>query len=227
MINEQQKQAIAVLNRLHGQGPNDDFLLTDEEYFMLSVADNGIGIPEEDQARIFERFFRVDKSRSREIGGTGLGLSITRSAILRHHGTISVESKEGEGTTFTVRIPLHYSVEPMELEVDKQRRQITRFLLRRKNRLAQKEYLEKTIQVSQRKYKPDTPAAPGPSSPDRSKADQSRYDQFRPEQYRIDQTGFGQNESGQNGSGQTGSSQTRSAQTESGQTGSAEEGRNQ
>ena len=207
----------------------------DEEYFMLSVADNGIGIPEEDQARIFERFFRVDKSRSREIGGTGLGLSITRSAILRHHGTISVESKEGEGTTFTVRIPLHYSVEPMELEVDKQRRQITRFLLRRKNRLAQKEYLEKTIQVSQRKYKPDTPAAPGPSSPDRSKADQSRpdqantdqsrsdrtgsdqfkfdqsrYDQFRPEQYRIDQ----------NGSGQTGS-----VQMESGQTGSAEEGR--
>ena len=207
----------------------------DEEYFMLSVADNGIGIPEEDQARIFERFFRVDKSRSREIGGTGLGLSITRSAILRHHGTISVESKEGEGTTFTVRIPLHYSVEPMELEVDKQRRQITRFLLRRKNRLAQKEYLEKTIQVSQRKYKPDTPAAPGPSSPDRSKAeqsrydqantdqsrsdrtgsdqfkfDQSRYDQFRPEQYRIDQNG-----SGQNGS----------AQMESGQTGSAEEGR--
>ena len=180
----------------------------DEEYFMLSVADNGIGIPEEDQARIFERFFRVDKSR--EIGGTGLGLSITRSAILRHHGTISVESKEGEGTTFTVRIPLHYSVEPMELEVDKQRRQITRFLLRRKNRLAQKEYLEKTIQVSQRKYKPDTPAAPGPSSPDRSKAEQSRYDQFRPEQYRIDQNG-----SGQNGS----------AQMESGQTGSAEEGR--
>ena len=111
MINEQQKQAIAVLNRLHGQGLKDGLLLTDEEYFMLSVADNGIGIPEEDQARIFERFFRVDKSRSREIGGTGLGLSITRSAILRHHGNISVESKEGEGTTFTVRIPLHYSVE--------------------------------------------------------------------------------------------------------------------
>ena len=111
----------------------------DEEYFTLSVADNGIGIPEEDQARIFERFFRVDKSRSREIGGTGLGLSITKSAILRHHGTISVESKEGEGTTFTVRIPLHYSVQPMELEVDKQRRQITRFLRRRKNKTAQKE----------------------------------------------------------------------------------------
>jgi signal transduction histidine kinase len=132
----------------------------DEEYFTLSVADNGIGIPEEDQAHIFERFFRVDKSRSREIGGTGLGLSITKSAILRHHGTISVESKEGEGTTFTVRIPLHYSVQPMELEVDKQRRQITRFLRRRKNRTAQKEYLEKTIQVSRRKYKPARPDTP-------------------------------------------------------------------
>ena len=109
MINEQQKQAIAVLNRLHGQGPNAGILLTDEEYFMLSVADNGIGIPEEDQARIFERFFRVDKSRSREIGGTGLGLAITKSAVLMHHGAIRVYSREGEGTTFTVRIPLRYS----------------------------------------------------------------------------------------------------------------------
>lgn len=127
---------------------------SDDEYFTLSVSDNGIGIPEEDQARIYERFFRVDKSRSREIGGTGLGLSITKSAILRHHGTISLESKEGEGTTFTVRIPLHYSAEPMELRVGKQRRQITRFLQRRKNNTAQKGYLEKTIHVSKRKYKP-------------------------------------------------------------------------
>ncbi len=127
---------------------------SDDEYFTLSVSDNGIGIPEEDQARIYERFFRVDKSRSREIGGTGLGLSITKSAILRHHGTISLESKEGEGTTFTVRIPLHYSAEPMELRVGKQRRQISRFLQRRKNNAVQKGYLEKTIHVSKRKYKP-------------------------------------------------------------------------
>ena len=126
----------------------------DEEYFSFTVADNGIGIPEEDLNRIYERFFRVDKSRSREIGGTGLGLSITRSAILRHHGTISVESKEGEGTTFIVRIPLRYSAEPMELRVGKQRRQITRLLRGRKKSTVEKEYVEKTIHVSRRKYKP-------------------------------------------------------------------------
>ena len=148
----------------------------DEEYFTLSVADNGIGIPEEDQARIFERFFRVDKSRSREIGGTGLGLSITKSAILRHHGTISVESKEGEGTTFTVRIPLHYSIQPMELEVDKQRRQNTRFLRRRKNKTAQKEYLEKTIQVSRRKYKPGQSDVPDQAGAEQLMSDQSGPD---------------------------------------------------
>ena len=164
----------------------------DEEYFTLSVADNGIGIPEEDQARIFERFFRVDKSRSREIGGTGLGLSITKSAILRHHGTISVESKEREGTTFTVRIPLHYSVQPMELEVDKQRRQITRFLRRRKNKTAQKEYLEKTIQVSRRKYKPGQPDEPDQAGTEQIKSGQSGSDQFRIEQAGPDRSGSAQ-----------------------------------
>lgn len=164
----------------------------DEEYFTLSVADNGIGIPEEDQARIFERFFRVDKSRSREIGGTGLGLSITKSAILRHHGTISVESKEGEGTTFTVRIPLHYSVQPMELEVDKQRRQITRFLRRRKNKTAQKEYLEKTIQVSRRKYKPGQPDEPDQVGTEQFKSGQSGSDQFSIEQAGPDRSGSAQ-----------------------------------
>ena len=164
----------------------------DEEYFTLSVADNGIGIPEEDQARIFERFFRVDKSRSREIGGTGLGLSITKSAILRHHGTISVESKEGEGTTFTVRIPLHYSVQPMELEVDKQRRQITRFLRRRKNKTAQKEYFEKTIQVSRRKYKPGQPDEPDQVGTEQFKSGQSGSDQFRIEQAGHDRSGSAQ-----------------------------------
>lgn len=80
----------------------------DHQYFSVEVADSGVGIPEESQDHIYERFYRVDKSRSREIGGTGLGLAITRSAILMHRGTIKVESVEGEGTTFTIRIPLKY-----------------------------------------------------------------------------------------------------------------------
>ena len=80
----------------------------DHKYFYVTVADSGMGIPEDSIDRIFERFYRVDKSHSREIGGTGLGLAITRSAIAMHHGTIKVFSKEGEGTTFTVRIPLSY-----------------------------------------------------------------------------------------------------------------------
>lgn len=80
----------------------------DHKYFYVTVADSGMGIPEESIERIFERFYRVDKSHSKEIGGTGLGLAITRSTIAMHHGTIKVFSKEGEGTTFSVRIPLSY-----------------------------------------------------------------------------------------------------------------------
>lgn len=83
-------------------------LNVDNNFFYVKVEDSGIGIPQEDQEHIFERFYRVDKSHSREIGGTGLGLAITRSAVLMHHGAVRVYSKEGEGTTFTVRIPLKY-----------------------------------------------------------------------------------------------------------------------
>ena len=80
----------------------------DHKYFYVTVADSGMGIPEDSIERIFERFYRVDKSHSKEIGGTGLGLAITRSAIAMHHGAIKVFSKEGEWTTFSVRIPLSY-----------------------------------------------------------------------------------------------------------------------
>lgn len=83
-------------------------LNADHKYFYVKVEDSGMGIPEDAQEHIFERFYRVDKSHSREIGGTGLGLAITKSAILMHRGAIRVYSKEGEGTTFTVRIPLIY-----------------------------------------------------------------------------------------------------------------------
>lgn len=85
-------------------------LNADHQNFFVTVEDNGIGIPKESQDRIFERFYRVDKSHSREIGGTGLGLAIARNAIIMHRGAIKVHSMEGEGTTFTVRIPLTYIV---------------------------------------------------------------------------------------------------------------------
>jgi len=80
----------------------------DHQFFTVEVADSGIGIPADSIEHIYERFYRVDKSHSKEIEGTGLGLSITRSAILMHRGTIKVVSEEGEGTTFTVKIPLTY-----------------------------------------------------------------------------------------------------------------------
>ena len=83
-------------------------LNADHKYFYVKVADSGVGIPEELQERIFERFYRVDKARSRETGGTGLGLAITRNVILMHRGAIKVYSKEGEGSLFTVRIPLNF-----------------------------------------------------------------------------------------------------------------------
>lgn len=83
-------------------------LNADHKFFYVKVQDDGVGIPEECQAQVFERFYRVDKARSRETGGTGLGLAITRNAILMHKGAIKLYSEPGEGTTFTVRIPLKY-----------------------------------------------------------------------------------------------------------------------
>ena len=83
-------------------------LNADHQFFYIKVEDNGIGIPDESIDRIFERFYRVDKSHSKEIGGTGLGLAITRSVVLMHRGAIKAFSTEGEGTIFNVRIPLIY-----------------------------------------------------------------------------------------------------------------------
>lgn len=81
----------------------------DHKYFYLTVQDTGVGIPEDAIEHIFERFYRVDKARSRDTGGTGLGLAITKSVITMHHGIIRVESVLGEGTKFMIRIPLRYA----------------------------------------------------------------------------------------------------------------------
>ena len=95
-------------NKNNGEGWVHVSLNADHQYFYLKVEDSGMGIPEESLEHIYERFYRVDKSHSREIGGTGLGLAITRNSILMHRGAIKAHSVLGEGTTFDVRIPLNY-----------------------------------------------------------------------------------------------------------------------
>lgn len=83
-------------------------LNADHKFFYIKIVDSGVGIPEDCQEHVFERFYRVDKARTRQTGGTGLGLAITRNAVLLHKGAIKLFSKPNEGTTFTVRIPLKY-----------------------------------------------------------------------------------------------------------------------
>ena len=85
-------------------------LNADHKFFYVKIEDSGVGIPEDVQDKIFDRFYRVDKARSRDTGGTGLGLSLTRSTVLLHRGSIKLHSKEKEGSTLTVRIPLTYVV---------------------------------------------------------------------------------------------------------------------
>jgi two-component system sensor histidine kinase VicK len=84
---------------------------TEGEQVWMEVADDGIGIPEKDRERIFDRFYRVDKARSRESGGTGLGLSIAREIVNRHHGTIGLAPHQGDGTTVRITLPI---VQPQE-----------------------------------------------------------------------------------------------------------------
>ena len=75
------------------------------EQAVLKISDNGIGIPREDQDKIFERFYRVDKARSREYGGSGLGLAIVKWIVDEHNGSISVSSDPGKGSCFTITFP--------------------------------------------------------------------------------------------------------------------------
>jgi two-component system phosphate regulon sensor histidine kinase PhoR len=89
----------------HRGGSVSVFVSQGERETVLKVKDSGIGIPEDEQERIFERFYRVDKSRSKEAEGTGLGLSIVKHAVKIHNGTIKLSSSTGEGSEFIVTIP--------------------------------------------------------------------------------------------------------------------------
>lgn len=81
-------------------------LTTEPGEAVIRIRDDGPGIAAEDQERIFERFYRVDKSRSRQLGGTGLGLAIVKNAVRLHGGTVSVSSEPGKGSVFEVRLPM-------------------------------------------------------------------------------------------------------------------------
>ncbi len=94
-----------IQNAIRYNVPNGTVLVEvekEENKGILSVSDTGIGIPETDQGRVFERFYRVDKSRSRDTGGTGLGLSIVKHIVELHDGRLELESRPGKGTTFRV-----------------------------------------------------------------------------------------------------------------------------
>lgn len=87
-------------------GKIDVRIASREDKAVISVTDDGIGIPAEALPHVFDRFYRVDKARSRQLGGTGLGLSIVKSICTAHSGRVKVESKEGQGSCFTVELPL-------------------------------------------------------------------------------------------------------------------------
>ena len=90
-----------------------------EDRILLTVSDTGIGIPLDQQERIFERFYRVDKSRSKAAGGTGLGLSIVKHAVMIHHGELRLHSVPGQGTQVTVEFPMPEKEDPGLVQPDR------------------------------------------------------------------------------------------------------------
>jgi signal transduction histidine kinase len=110
---DEMKLSLAVSNLIENgikytqEGGSVHVLLeADHASAFITVSDNGIGISEDDQPKVFVRFYRADKARDRESGGTGLGLAITHKTILLHNGSIKLSSREGEGSTFVVRLPI-------------------------------------------------------------------------------------------------------------------------
>jgi signal transduction histidine kinase len=97
-------EAVAVASETSSVSP--DWRIEERDNVQISVQDHGVGIPTRDLDRIFERFYRVDHGRSRVTGGTGLGLSIVRHVANNHHGWVDVESREGEGSIFTLVLPV-------------------------------------------------------------------------------------------------------------------------
>jgi signal transduction histidine kinase len=98
-----------ITNAIHYTPPGGSIRVetsTENKFAILRVIDSGMGIPPEDLPRIFDRFYRVEKSRSREKGGSGLGLAISKAIIAAHSGSIEVSSEVGRGTTFLVRLPI-------------------------------------------------------------------------------------------------------------------------
>lgn len=105
-------------------------LNADHKYFYVKVADSGVGIPDDAKDKVFDKFYRVDKARSRDTGGTGLGLSISRNVVNAHGGTIRLYSESGKGTTFTVRIPIkHDAVDDQGKGKTKSKKSITTALM--------------------------------------------------------------------------------------------------
>lgn len=107
---------------------------------LIRVTDRGIGISPENQKRVFERFFRVDKARSRSTGGTGLGLAIVKHVVANHGGTISLWSRLGTGSTFTIELPIHHPEDAPEAESTEEdsaspiRKAVSRVTPRRKDK---------------------------------------------------------------------------------------------